>query len=77
MSTRSIRTPSRAGDVPSARAARRVTAHRRPGPALAPAAAESPVRSARPARSSGARILRRWSVAELVARAAAEPRVVA
>lgn len=62
----------------SERAARRVTAHRRPaatsepegaagGPVIvAPAAHQS---SSNP--ESGPRILRRWSVAELIARAAA------
>ncbi len=84
MNTHAIPTCSQSGDFISERAARRVTAHRRPAaapaPAVAPAATGRPAPAARqatPTPASGARILRRWSVAELIYRAAARQPVVA
>ena len=85
MSTRTIHASFRSGDLISERAARRVMAHRRPVVPLEPTAAlgapPSPALAAReltprPA-ATGPKILRRWSVAELIARAAAGPPVVA
>ena len=69
MSTRIINTPFHSGDLLSERAARRVTAHRRP--VVAPEAVAPS--GGRP--GTGPKILRRWSVAELIARAAAGPPV--
>ena len=84
MSTRIVHTPSRGGDLISERVARRATAHRRPRvapePAAAPGAPASPaVAVAEPTATPApaAKILRRWSVAELIARAAAGHPVVA
>jgi hypothetical protein len=86
MSTQAIRTHFRTRDFSSERAMRRGSAHRRTAtaPAVAPAvalvAASTPVPAARqaaPTVATGARILRRWSVAQLIAHAAAGPRLVA
>ena len=77
MSRHTIHTPGRSGDLVTERAARRISAHPRAATASAgaPAAPVSPAPSAQPpiptaTQASGARILRRWSVAELIARAA-------
>jgi hypothetical protein len=81
MSRLTIHTPFQSGDMISERAARRVAAHPRaaaaPAPEVTPArpvntapAARQPTPTPPPSQTNGARILRRWSVAELIARAA-------
>lgn len=82
MNTHTRHAPFSAGDLISERAARRATAHRRTavGSETAPVPAHAP--DITPPGSDqdpagGARILRRWSVAELIARASAGTPLVA
>ncbi len=68
------------GDFISERAVRRATAPRPTGGAQAPAgapAAGGTVRLSTPSTASVARVLRRWSVAELIVRAAPARRATA
>jgi hypothetical protein len=68
------------GDFISERAVRRATSRRRRAGAVAPAAAPAgggTVRRATPSTASAARVLRRWSVAELIARAPTASRATA
>jgi hypothetical protein len=86
MSRHTIHTPFQSGDLITERAARRVTAHPRaaaaPAPEVTPASAMNTAPATHqstptPTPASGPRILRRWSVAELIYRAAARPPVLA
>jgi hypothetical protein len=86
MSRHTIHTPFQSGDLISERALRRVAAHPRaaaaPAPDAtpvnpAPAAARQPTPTPAPSQTNRARILRRWSVAELIVLAAAGAPVVA
>jgi len=80
MSTRTIHTPFHAGDLISERTARRARAHPRtvaaPDAAPAPAPATDAARRDTPSPAGDARILRRWSVAALIA-SAPRPRALA
>jgi hypothetical protein len=83
MSTRTVHTPFHAGDLISKRTARRARAHPRtvavPDAAAAPAPATNAGLAARrdtPSPAGEAKILRRWSVAALIA-SAPRSRVVA
>ncbi len=65
MTTESIRIQSPHGNLPEP-GARRIRVRRRPAAALAPRQD-----------GAGARVLRRWSVADLIARAGGAPRAIA
>jgi hypothetical protein len=84
MSTQSLTIKSPDGDRFVESASRRMRVRQRSAAALAPAqdhvaapTADSPDRPDARRQVGGARILRRWSVAELIARAGGAPRAIA